>query len=89
MQFFLITIIALVLTFSLNPIFKKINKKAPSLKVHIHHSVLGLLLLAIGLIIGNKVVAAIGLGIYLGHGVEEIYFNKQNVVTAFFIFVTR
>jgi hypothetical protein len=89
MQFFLITIITLVLTFSLNPIFKKISKKTPPLKFHIHHSVLGVLLLAIGIIIGNKDIAAIGLGIYLGHVVEEIYFNKRNVVRAFFIFVTR
>lgn len=86
-QFFLITIITLVLTFSLNPIFKKISKKR-SFKLHIHHSVLGVLLLVIGLIVGNKVVTAIGLGIYLGHVVEEIYFNKRNVITAFFIFVT-
>ena len=88
MQFFLITIITLALTFSLNPLFKKVTRKYPS-KLHIHHSVLGVLLLVIGLVIGNKDVAAIGLGIYLGHGVEEIYFNKRNVITAFFIFVTR
>ena len=88
MQFFLITIVTLVLTFSLNPLFKKVTRKYPS-KFHIHHSVLGVLLLATGIIVRHKVVAAIGLGIYLGHGAEEIYFNKRNVFAAFFIFVTR
>jgi hypothetical protein len=92
MQFFLITIVTFILTFSLNPLFKKVNKtvyRKTSLKLHVHHSVLGVLLLAIGIIIGNKAVAALGLGIYLGHVMEEVYFNKRNIVTAFFIFVTR
>ena len=88
MQFFLITIVTLILTFSLNPLFRKANKNI-SPKIHVHHSVLGVLLLAVGLIIGNKVVAALGLGIYLGHSAEEIYFNKRNFVKAFFIFVTH
>jgi UDP-N-acetylmuramyl pentapeptide phosphotransferase/UDP-N-acetylglucosamine-1-phosphate transferase len=92
MQIIIITIITFVLTFSLNPVFKKVNKKINqkrSSKHHVHHSVLGVLLLAVGVIIGNEVVAAIGLGIYLAHGIEEIYFNKRNVIAAFFIFVTR
>jgi hypothetical protein len=88
MQFFLITIVTLILIFSLNPLFRKANKKI-SPRIHVHHSVLGILLLAIGIIVRHKVVAAIGLGIFLGHGVEEIYFNKRNVFAAFFIFVTR
>jgi predicted PurR-regulated permease PerM len=88
MQIFLITVITLTLTFLLNPIFRKINKKR-SPKLHVHHSVLGVLLLAIGIIAGNKAFAAVGLGIYLGHGIEEIYFNKTNLIKAFFIFVTR
>jgi len=91
MQIFLITVVVLVLTFLLNPVFKKINKKRPvrPLKLHVHHSVLGVLLLIIGIITGNKTVTALGLGIYLGHVMEEIYFNKRNFIMAFFIFVTR
>ncbi len=88
MQLFLITMIATVTTFLLNPVFKKVRKQRPT-KLHVHHSVFGVLLLAVGIIIASKVVAAIGLGIYLGHGVEEIYFNKRSPVRAFFIFVTR
>ena len=92
MQFFLITIITFIVTFLLNPISKKLSKKINPdrfTKVHIHHSVWGVLLFVIGIAIGNKVIAAIGLGIYLGHVAEEIYFNKRNIVRAFFIFVTR
>lgn len=92
MQFFLITILTLTLTFSLNPISKKVSKKLNPdrfTKIHIHHSVWGVLLFIIGIVIGNKAVAAIGLGIYLGHVAEEIYFNKRNIIKAFFIFVTH
>lgn len=92
MQIFLITIITFIVTFVLNPISKKISKKVNPdrfTKVHIHHSVWGVLLLAIGIIIGSKVVAALGLGIYLGHVAEEMYFNKRGLITAIFIFVNR
>jgi len=91
MRIFLITIITLVITFLLNPIFRKINKKRPIKPAgrHIHHSVAGMVLLAIGAIMGSKIVSSVGLGIYLGHVAEEIYFNKRNLFAAFLIFVTR
>jgi hypothetical protein len=92
MQFFLITIITFIVTFLLNPISKKASKKINPdrfTKIHIHHSVWGVLLFVVGIIIRNDDVVAIGLGIYLGHVAEEIYFNKRGIVTAFFIFVTH
>jgi hypothetical protein len=88
MQVFLITIITLVVTFFLNPVFKRVSKQRP-MKLHIHHSVLGVLILVIGIIASNKIAIAIGLGIYLGHVMEEMYFNKRSLITALFIFVTR
>jgi hypothetical protein len=92
MQFFLITIITFIITFLLNPISKKVSKQVNPdrfTKVHIHHSVWGMLLFIVGIIIGNKVVAAIGLGIYLGHVAEEVHFNKRNIFRAFLIFITH
>lgn len=92
MRFFLIMAISLILTFLLNPIFKKTGatvKAKRSLDVHVHHSVFGLILLAIGIIIDSNAVIAVGLGIYLAHGLEEMYFNKRRFPKAFFIFVTR
>jgi hypothetical protein len=91
MQIFLI-IITFIVTFLLNPISKKISKKINPdrfTKVHIHHSVWGLLLFVIGLIVRSKDVAGLGLGIYLGHVAEEMYFNKRSFISALFIFVTR
>jgi hypothetical protein len=88
MQFFIITLITLIITFSLNPLLKRLSSKNPA-KLHIHHSVLGVLLIVIGLIARHKVVVALGLGIYLGHVAEEMYFNKRNVIKALLIFVTR
>jgi hypothetical protein len=92
MQFFLITIIAVVLDFLTHSQSKRLSIKIDDkryIKVHIHHSVTGMLLLAIGMIISNKAVMAIGVGLYLGHVMEEIYFNKRSLITALFIFVTR
>jgi Na+/H+ antiporter NhaD/arsenite permease-like protein len=92
MRFLLITILTLIVAFLLNPISKKVSKRVNPdrfTKVHIHHSVWGVLLFVIGIIIGNDAVAALGLGIYLGHVAEEVYFNKRNVIKAFFILVTR
>jgi hypothetical protein len=94
MEFLLITMITFAVTFSLNPLYKKLDRKInerrkrPS-KFHIHHSVTGLFILVAGLLINNKVIAAMGIGIYLAHVAEEIYFNKRNVTKAFFILITR
>ncbi len=91
MQIFLIAIITFVVTFLLNPVSKKVSKQINPdrfTKVHIHHSTWGMLILIAGIIVRNDIAAAIGLGIYLGHVAEEIYFNKKNMIRAFFIFVT-
>jgi len=82
----------IILIFSLNPLFKKVNSKVnkkTTPKLHVHHSTLGMFLLAIGIILSNIYVVAIGLGIYLAHGIEEIYFNKTNPLKAFFVFVSH
>jgi hypothetical protein len=92
MRIFLLTIITFIVTFLLNPISKKVSRKINPdrfLKVHIHHSVWGVLLFVIGITVRNDSVLALGLGIYLGHVAEEVYFNKRNVIKAFFILVTR
>jgi Na+/H+ antiporter NhaD/arsenite permease-like protein len=92
MQFFLITIVTIILDFLTHSFSKQLSNKIDDkryIKVHIHHSVWGVLLLAIGIIIGNKAVMAIGVGLYIGHVMEEIYFNKRNFITALFIFISR
>jgi hypothetical protein len=92
MQFFLITIITIFLDFLSHSYSKKLSNKIDDkryIKVHIHHSVTGMLVLAIGIIIGNRAIMAIGVGLYVGHVMEEMYFNKRNFITALFIFVTR
>jgi len=92
MQFFLITIITIALDFLTHSQSKKLSNKIDDkkyIKVHIHHSVTGMLVLAVGIIIGNRAVMAIGVGIYVGHVLEEMYFNKRNFITALLIFVTR
>jgi hypothetical protein len=92
MQTLLITIITLVITVLLNPISKKVSRKVDDkryLKVHVHHSVTGLLLLVIGLAFMNKIVIGLGLGIYLAQGIEEMYFNKKPFPKAFFILITN
>ena len=88
----MIMLITFALTFLLNPISKKLAGKINHekyLKYHIHHSVWGMLLFIIGLVAGNKYIAAIGLGVYLGHVAEEAYFNKRNIIRASLIFITR
>ncbi|HEX7633338.1 MAG TPA: hypothetical protein VF401_03360 [Candidatus Saccharimonadales bacterium] len=92
MLFAVVTLITLAITFLLNPISKKVSKKIKGdrhPKWHIHHSVTGLAILAVGLLVGVKIISAIVLGIYLGHVAEEIYFNKRNPIRALFILVSR
>jgi hypothetical protein len=88
MLFIIITIIMAVITFHLNPLLKKVSLKNSS-GLHIHHSVLGLAILILGLLFKNYVVASIGLGIYIGHVAEEMYFNKRSLLKASLVFVTR
>ena len=92
MEIFLLTAITIVVTVLANPLSKKLSNKVDDkkyLKVHIHHSITGLLTLAVGLIFANKIVISLGLGMYLAHGLEEMYYNKKHFPKAFFIFVTR
>lgn len=92
MQFLLVTILTVIVAVFINPLSKKVSHRVDDkryLGIHVHHSVTGLLICAAGLIMGNKVVAAIGFGLYLAHGVEEIYYNKRKITKAFFIFITR
>lgn len=91
MKILSITILAIILTFSFDLVFRKSVEKRP-FKVgrrKIHHSVLGLLLFAIGIASRNPIILSIGLGMYLSHGIEEMYFNKTRIPGAFFVFVTR
>jgi hypothetical protein len=81
-----------VVTVLINPLSKKISKRVDDkkyLKVHVHHSITGLFILIVGLIFVNKIAIAIGLGIYLAHGFEEMYYNKKHFPRAFFILITR
>lgn len=92
MPFILITIVTFAVTFLLNPLSKKVAKRVRGKRhprFHIHHSATGLLILVLGLAIHERIIAGLGLGIYLAHVAEEIYFNKKNVAKAFFILVTR
>lgn len=92
MNIFIITLITLVLIFLLNPVSKKASRHVSYerfLKVHIHHSVFGIILFIIGAVIGNAFILSVGLGMYLAHGVEEVYFNKKYSPKAFFVFFTR
>jgi hypothetical protein len=92
MEIFLLTTITIAIAVLVNPISKKISHKVDDkrfLKVHVHHSVTGLLLLIIGLVFMNKIIISLGLGMYLAHGFEEMCYNKKPFPKAFFILVTR
>ncbi len=92
MEIFLLTALTIIVTVLVNPISKKVSKRVDDkryLKVHVHHSVTGLVILAAGLAYANKITIALGLGLYLAHGLEEMYFNKQPFPKAFFILITR
>ncbi len=57
----------------------------------IHHSTHGILLLVLGALftksLGNP-LSAIGLGMYLSHIIEEMYFNKTKATDAILTFLT-
>jgi len=56
-----------------------------------HHSILGILLILLSFFFKTykEIVFPIGLGIYISHGFEEIYFNHISIKKAFFVFVTK
>ena len=78
----------MALTLLLHPVLEKLGEKQ-TYKFHIHQSVIGVFVLGLGILMGNKIVLGIGLGFYLGHVLEEIIFCKTNIIKSFFIFVTR
>ena len=88
LQILLITFATVALTLLLHPVLEKLGEKQ-TYKFHIHHSVIGVFVLGLGILMGNKIVLGIGLGFYLGHVLEEIIFCKTNIIKSFFIFVTR
>jgi hypothetical protein len=51
--------------------------------------VLGVSLFTLGAVIHNDPLLAIGLGMYLSHGLEEMYYNHTPVPAAFFVFITQ
>lgn len=87
MQIVVISLITVAAIMLLHPILEQLGKKQ-SFKYHFHHSILGILMLIVGLVLSNNIIIGVGLGIYLGHVLEEIYFCKTNVFKAFVIFVT-
>jgi hypothetical protein len=92
MEIFSLTVITIIVEVFINPISKKVSKRVDDkryLKVHVHHSVTGLVILAAGLAFTNKIIIALGLGLYIAHGFEEMYFNKKRFPKAFFILITH
>ena len=96
MNFFIITIVSTVITFAwtfaTQKHWKKKNKYANIKKCHIHDSLFGVALILIGFFINPfycTFMCAIGFGIFLSHGFEEMYFNHEKTTKAFFIFVTK
>lgn len=55
----------------------------------IHHSVLGLVLFLAGFFIGNNIVLFLGLLIYFIHVLEEMIINKENLLKALSVFITK
>jgi hypothetical protein len=54
----------------------------------LHHSILGLIIMVIPLIKFDIIYFWIGLGIFIGHGLEHIFLGEKNL-KAFFIFFTK
>jgi hypothetical protein len=88
MQILQVTLATTLVVMLLHPILEKLGEKQ-SFKYHFHHSILGVFIFILGIILGNSIVIGLGAGVYLGHVFEEIYFCKTNVFKAFLIFVTR
>ncbi len=66
--------------------FVQINKR------RIHHSLLGVALIIIDLIIIKspyRFISALGLGFYIAHGIEELHIGRVKSLRAFFIFITE
>ena len=55
----------------------------------IHHSVTALVLFLFGLFLNSELVLAVGLGMYVSHVAEEMYFEGEPFGRALLIFITR
>ncbi|HEV2339635.1 MAG TPA: hypothetical protein VGT05_02580 [Patescibacteria group bacterium] len=96
MGFVFITILTAIVTFTWVLLTKKQWRKKSNhtnfRNYHIHHSVVGLLLIVIGFFFApfyGTVISAVGFGLFVSHGVEELYFNHEKITKAFFIFITK
>jgi hypothetical protein len=60
-------------------------------KYSFHHSILGLLLILLSVFLKTYkgIVFSVGLGIYISHGIEEMYFNHISIKKAFFVFIAK
>lgn len=89
----LVTLFSVLITFLIGFLFYTYLHSHP-LKLgskQIHHSLLGILLIIVGIYINRTfgVISAVGLGIYLGHVFEEIYLNKISPFKALLMFITK
>lgn len=96
MSFIIVSIISTVVTFiwglSYSKLLSKKSKHTNFKNYHLHHSIVGVLLLLLGFFLipfYGTTTAAIGFGIFLSHGLEEIYINHENLPKAFFVFITK
>ena len=90
MQIFSITLITAIATFLFFLWYNGFSGKSLIISGwQIHHSVIGLFMFLVGLFLGHQTVLSIGLGLYVSHVAEEIYFKGENFGHALFIFVTR
>lgn len=96
MNFILTSIISAIATFTwiylTQPRWRNKSKHANFKSYHLHHSIVGILMFLIGFTFipfYGILISAIGFGIFLSHGFEEMYFNHVKFSKAFFIFVTK
>lgn len=98
LYYLLTTIISGIFIFTVNspsvqnkiPFLKKIRVKP---KGYIfHHSLFGIILFIVGFFIPSKYgifISSIGLGTYIAHIIEEVYYCKKRFLKAIFVFITK
>jgi hypothetical protein len=82
-------VLACIATFTIAWYFKDRIMRHPFMVAgyRIHHSVLGAFLFLVGVLIQDAMVRSVGLGIYVSHVFEEMYFNKFGFVKSLSIFI--
>lgn len=97
----IITILATVSAiFLISLLFYKNSDRAKFRKItlikirgyKVHHSVFGLILALGGLLISTPFrysILEVGLGMYIGHIAEEMYFNKKTFLEAAVVFIEK